>query len=365
MKQVADFSNQLINWYLERHRPLPWRQTKDPYLIWVSEIILQQTRVKQGIDYYFRFVSRFPDIQQLADADEEDVLKIWEGLGYYSRARNMHQTARLLASRYKGEFPEEVEELIKLKGIGKYTAAAIASIAFSKLVAVVDGNVIRFLSRVFGISEPIDHANTIKSISHIANNLISHASPGEFNQAMMEFGALQCVPANPDCKACCFSSDCTALKTGKVNELPMKAKKTKPSERFFNYLVMWHIQNGSSCIYLKKRSKSDIWKHLYDFPLIETNTLLSIGQLVRHKEFKALFNGFDPEIEICQGSYRHLLTHRVIHARFFKLEISEPGLINFSEDFICTDDVSKYPLPKLINNFLAGQGLVQPQNRKS
>ncbi len=365
MTQAIDFSNQLINWYIERRRPLPWRQTKDPYRIWVSEIILQQTRVNQGIDYYLRFVSRFPDIQQLADADEEEVLKIWEGLGYYSRARNMHETARLVANRNKGKFPEEFEELLKLKGIGRYTAAAIASIAFNKAVAVVDGNVIRFLSRFFGISEPIDHANTIKSISRIANDLITHTSPGEFNQAIMEFGALQCVPANPDCKACCFSTDCTALKTGKVHELPLKAKKTKPTERFFNYLVVWHNHHGSPCIFLKRRSAGDIWKHLYDFPLIETNKLLSIKQLIGNKEFKAFFNGVDPEIEVYRGTYRHLLTHRVIHARFFKIILSEPGSHNLSEDFICTDDVSKYPLPKLINNFLAGQGLVQKQNRKS
>lgn len=357
MTQHDTFRNTLTKWYLANHRMLPWRQTSDPYAIWVSEIILQQTRVNQGIDYYQRFIARFPDIQTLASASEELVLKIWEGLGYYSRARNMHATARFLVNNHSGRFPQDLKELEKLKGIGKYTAAAIASIAYNKHAAVVDGNVLRFIARLFGIEESIGSAFTIKEISRIANELLNPEAPGLFNQALMEFGALQCIPANPNCTVCPFANDCVAFKTGKVAILPIKAKKAKVSERFFNYLLVKHRHNGLPCILLKRRNQADIWKHLYDFPLIETNKLLSVKQLEQHAEFRALFNGFNPAIEVYKASYRHLLTHRIIHARFFKVSMREEVPFNFFVGFNCVNDIRQYPLPKLINNFIADQGL--------
>lgn len=351
--QYNQFRNQLIKWYIANQRVLPWRQTNDPYAIWVSEIILQQTRVNQGLDYFHRFILRFPDIQSLANTSEELVLKTWEGLGYYSRARNMHATARFLVENYNGKFPEDPKELEKLKGIGKYTAAAIASIAFNKPAAVVDGNVLRFVSRFFGIDDSIDDTKTISKISRLANELICHESPGMFNQAMMEFGALQCVPVNPDCKACLFAANCIANKTDRVALIPAKAKKTKISARYFNYMVVPVGQNGSPSFLLKKRSDNDIWKHLYDFPMIETDKLLNVKQLGKHDKFKALFAGYKTEIELFTGSYRHLLTHRTIHARFFKVSFPEKAAFNFPDGFICAGDVRQYPLPKLIINFLS------------
>jgi A/G-specific adenine glycosylase len=362
--QHNKFRNTLTKWYLANQRVLPWRQTSDPYAIWVSEIILQQTRINQGLDYYYRFISRFPDIHTLAKASEELVLKTWEGLGYYSRARNMHATARTLLEIYGGKFPEDPKELEKLKGIGKYTAAAIASIAFGKPAAVVDGNVIRFITRYYGIEAAIDASGTIKQINHLANELITEDSPGLFNQAMMEFGALQCIPANPDCQSCPFNETCVSYKKGKVAVIPAKSKKTKISARYFNYLFVRTRQNGSSVMLLKKRSDNDIWKHLYDFPLIEADKLLSKKQLEDHAVFKSLFASYEPKVDVCHGSYRHLLTHRIIHARFFSVSIPENDGISFLEDFIHVDDLSRYPLPKLINNFLTDQGLVYGRETK-
>lgn len=356
--QNKRFRNTLLDWYLANQRELPWRQTNDPYAIWVSEIILQQTKINQGLNYYLRFISRFPDIQSLANASEEMVLKTWEGLGYYSRARNMHATARVLVEQYDGKFPEDNKELEKLKGIGKYTAAAIASIAFDKAVAVVDGNVIRFIARYHGIEEAVDISGTINTINQIAEKLISNESPGIFNQAMMEFGALQCIPANPDCMNCPFVGDCSAHSSNKVGAIPAKARKVKLSARYFNYMIVRTNRNGSPAILLKKRSKDDIWKHLYDFPLIETDRLLDAQRLKDHSAFQSIFSGVEPEIEVLHGTYRHILTHRIIHARFFKITIPEGKAIKFPEDFLFVDDIGNYPLPKLINNFLNNMPLV-------
>jgi A/G-specific adenine glycosylase len=351
------FRNTLLNWYLKNCRPLPWRMTSDPYAIWVSEIILQQTRVNQGLAYYQRFISRFPDIQSLANASEELVLKTWEGLGYYSRARNMHATARFLVENHNGDFPEDFKELEKLKGIGKYTAAAIASIAFNKPVAVVDGNVLRFVSRLLGISEPIDSVKIIKIIREYVNEVISAESPGLFNQSIMEFGALQCVPSKPDCNSCPFAKDCIAHKEDKVAVIPYKEKKTGVTARYFNYLVVQHYFNDLPGIVLRHRKNGDIWKHLYDFPLVESNKLLSIVQLRKHEEFKTLFSGFDPVIEAYPGSYRHLLTHRIIHARFFKVMIGKNGLLRFPHSYISTDNPAHFPMPVLIKKFIEEQDL--------
>lgn len=351
MKNKNKFRNTLIDWYITNHRPLPWRETNDPYKIWVSEIILQQTRVNQGLDYYNRFIKQFPDLNSLAAATEEEVLKLWEGLGYYSRARHMHATSQILAKQYSGQFPESFSNLLELKGIGKYTAAAIASIAFGVPVAVVDGNVLRFLARYHGIETPVDENRTIKEITRIANETISPEKPGIFNQAMMEFGALQCVPANPGCGSCCFSDDCRALKLGKVQILPLKSIVIKPVDRFFNYLLIQKQSGNSFSFLIRRRTGSDIWKHLYDFPLIESSQLLSIDQMLENEWVLSLVNRYPVQIVQLPGNYRHKLTHRVIHARFFKVEVPGDFDMVLPDGFFFTDNIRSYPFPRLIMNF--------------
>ncbi len=361
MRNNEPFRKKLINWYIVNCRDLPWRHSKDPYLIWISEIILQQTRVYQGIDYYHRFISKFPDLKTLASASETEVLKLWEGLGYYSRARNLHNTARRILGYHNGIFPREPEELEKLKGIGSYTSAAIASMAFNKPTAVVDGNVLRFFARYFGIVAPVNNSGTKKMIRKLADEIIDKDDPGLFNQAVMEFGALQCIPANPKCNTCCFSEECAAYLLGKVADLPAKKTKKKPSERFFNYLVIQCIDHSSASLILRKRSAGDIWKHLFDFPMIETNKLLNISQLIRNSDFRELFPDFSGTIKQYQDSYKHLLTHRIIHARFFLVHILQKDLTNLPEGFFFTADFNLYPLPVLINRFLSDYGLKVPE----
>ena len=353
MSDPANFSKTLITWYLNHKRRLPWRETNNPYHIWISEIILQQTRVNQGLGFYQRFIERFPDIQTLAEATEEDVLKLWEGLGYYSRARNMHFTARFLVNNCNGEFPRDAEKLEKLKGIGKYTAAAIASIAFNKPAAVVDGNVLRFLARYAGIENPIDNRDTVNAISNLAKSLMGGSNPGMFNQAMMEFGALQCVPQKPDCNSCCFVTHCKAFRIGKVGSLPLKTMKPKPLSRFFNYLVIQLDQTDGAHLVLKRRNNHDIWKHLYDFPLIEATELFDLKHVSNHPDVRSMFINCEPVAGVFEGVYRHQLTHRIIHAKFFKLNIPDASCLLDQSNLIITSDLSRYPLPRMISRFVS------------
>jgi A/G-specific adenine glycosylase len=267
------FSNSLINWYLNNKRDLPWRNTDNPYNIWLSEIMLQQTRVAQGLPYYLDFISTFPTVFDLAKAPEEKVLKHWQGLGYYSRARNLHYTAKYVANELKGEFPNNYKDLLKLKGIGEYTAAAIASFSHNEAVPVVDGNVFRVLSRYFDIETDISLATAKKEFSELALELMPKNDPATFNQAIMEFGALQCVPKSPDCKNCIFNSSCAALQKKKVQYLPVKLKKVKISYRFFNYIV---FEDDKLNTLIQKRDQKGIWQNLYEFPLIETETELNL-----------------------------------------------------------------------------------------
>eukprot|EP01038_Epipyxis_sp_PR26KG_P019552 gene19552-27691_t len=261
-----DFSNSLLSWYLQNKRDLPWRNTVNPYPIWLSEIMLQQTKVAQGLPYFITFMDAFPTVLHLAQADEEQVLKLWQGLGYYSRARNMHKTAQIIAFELKGSFPNNYNDLIKLKGVGEYTAAAIASFAFNEVVPVVDGNVFRVLSRYLDIETDIASASAKKEFSALAKELMPVNNPALFNQAIMEFGALQCVPKNPDCTNCIFNTSCAALQKKKVTELPVKLKKTKVTNRYFNYLVF--LDNLNKTI-INKRTEKGIWHNLYEFPVIE------------------------------------------------------------------------------------------------
>ncbi|MBV5343686.1 A/G-specific adenine glycosylase, partial [bacterium] len=264
-----NISKALTNWYNQNKRELPWRDITDPYRIWISEIILQQTRVNQGMRYYLRFVERFPDVKTLAVAEEDEVLKYWQGLGYYSRARNIHKTAKIITEKHKGIFPKNHSDILLLKGIGEYTAAAICSFAYNQPYAVVDGNVFRVLSRVFGIETPIDSTSGKKEFTQLAEKLLDKKEPGLHNQSIMEFGALQCVPVQPDCGVCPLQTVCKAYSLNMADKLPVKATKTKVRERFFNYFYIEYQDK----IFIQKRSEKDIWQNLYELPLVESDKL--------------------------------------------------------------------------------------------
>ncbi len=320
---MSEFSKIIIDWYQSNKRDLPWRNTEDPFLIWVSEIILQQTRVVQGIDYYYKITNRFPNIKSLADAQEDELLKLWQGLGYYSRARNMLKAANQLAIEHNYQFPKTFEEILQLKGIGKYTASAIGSFAFNLPTAVVDGNVYRVLARVFGIEEPIDQEKSRKTFDSLAQELLDKEKPGVHNQAIMEFGALQCVPVNPDCSICPLAPHCIALHLEKVDQLPMKSRKTSVQKKFFNYI---HISvQGHTLLY--QRQESNIWKGLWEFPVIETESMLNDEDILTSdfllKVSKLIGYSVDSlNIQRISKSYKHLLSHREIHAKFISIEIS-------------------------------------------
>lgn len=310
----------LTRWYEQNKRALPWRDTKDPYKIWISEIILQQTRIKQGTSYYLRFIERFSSMDELALAEEDEVLKYWQGLGYYSRARNLHKAAKQIATNFGGIFPTDHANILRLAGIGDYTAAAICSFAYNQPYAVVDGNVYRVLARIFGIETPIDSSNGKKVFSKLANNILSTKNPATHNQAIMEFGALQCTPSSPDCSNCPLKSSCKAYELNLITMLPIKEKKTKITNRYFNYLF---IKNNETT-FLQKRTKKDIWQHLYEFPLIETDRLLSSNELLNNPFFNTLFEGINTvKVIETTNPMKHALSHRVIYAQFTTIFISE------------------------------------------
>lgn len=346
-------SKTIVNWYNINKRELPWRDIDDPYRIWISEIILQQTRVNQGMNYYLRFIERFPNVSVLAYAEEDEVLKYWQGLGYYSRARNLHKAAKQIANEFKGVFPTEHQAVLKLAGIGVYTAAAICSFAYNQPYPVVDGNVYRVLSRLFGIDTPIDSGKGVKQFARLAQDFLDLSQPGLHNQALMEFGALQCVPASPDCKSCPLSMDCRAFESGMVSSLPVKTQKVKVKERFFNYLVV-ELQGNT---FIQKRTGADIWKNLYEFPLIESDHLFTADDLLPNADFIALFNGIN-KVDIVNIStpVKHVLTHRIIHAVFITLSISNKN--RQLEDYIeiPVNQIDEYAVSRLIEMFLENRG---------
>jgi len=315
-----NFTNSLIQWYLREKRDLPWRKTTNPYHIWLSEIMLQQTRVAQGLPYFLRFTEAFPTVFDLAAADEEQVLKLWQGLGYYSRARNLHATAKHIAFDLNGNFSDNYKDLLKLKGVGEYTAAAIASIAYGEAVPVVDGNVYRVLSRYFDVETDISSATAKKEFFALAASLLPKDNASLFNQAMMEFGALQCVPKNPDCDNCIFNGSCLALKNKKVAMLPVKLKKTKVIQRYFNYLII-KDSNGNSVI--KKRTAKGIWHNLYEFPLLETLHEVDFEEAVRLITQHSF--GFTPmNIKpLHHDKILHKLSHQHLHIRFWQVESAQ------------------------------------------
>ena len=338
------FSNILIYWYLQNNRELPWRKTKNPYFIWLSEIMLQQTRVAQGLSYYLKFTTTFPTVFDLAKADESTVLKMWQGLGYYSRARNLHFTAKHIANELNGEFPSTYKEIIKLKGIGDYTASAIASICFNEDTAVVDGNVYRVLSRYFGINTPINSSAGIKEFKAIAQTLLDKEQPGAFNQAIMDFGALHCKPQNPLCVSCPFAGSCVALEKKLTKELPVKIKKIKIRKRYFNYLAI--VTDKGNTI-LSEREGKGIWQGLYQFPLIESDKSINKESLVSSEEF---INLFPEETTISLFNKKeivHKLSHQHLYTQFWIVNTKTVPTASIS-----WKEIKKFPVPVLIANFL-------------
>lgn len=339
-----EFARLLIEWYHEHKRDLPWRNTNDPYLIWISEIILQQTRVAQGYAYYQRFIERFPNLESLAAAEENEVLKYWQGLGYYSRARNLHQAAISV----NGVFPVKYEDILKLKGVGTYTAAAICSFAYNQPHAVVDGNVYRVLSRFFGVNEPIDSGKGKKIFASLAHDLLDKVQPALYNQAIMDFGALQCAPLSPDCTVCPFKNRCFAFNHNMVSSLPIKQNKTKTSERFFYYLLI--RDNGN--IYLNKRTENDIWKNLYELPLIESNTALAVDDFIRKQEFASIFKENSVVNVRLLNKTKHVLSHRIIYADFYELEAQDIKMDFLSKyTRLNMANLELYPVSRLMHNF--------------
>ena len=343
-----NFSNILIKWYLQNKRDLPWRKTADPYHIWLSEIMLQQTRVAQGTPYFFAFTQEFPTVFDLANASEEQVLKLWQGLGYYSRARNLHKTSQYVANELNGVFPANFKDLLQLKGVGEYTAAAIASFSYNEAVPVVDGNVFRVLSRYFDVESDISLPATKKEFTELAYELMPKDNPAIFNQAIMEFGALQCVPKSPDCSICVFNESCAALQKKKVSILPVKSKKLKVTNRFFNYLILEDVLGNTL---IQKRTDKGIWHNLYEFPLVETTEIVDFNVVS-----KAVRNDIFPSytilsVEECnETTVVHKLSHQHLHIQFWKVKIAE-----IIENGLNASELKTFPFPIVIYNFIEKQ----------
>lgn len=346
-RNMDGFSEQLLTWYGASFRPLPWRETKDPYAIWLSEVILQQTRIEQGTPYYYKFLENFPTITDLANAPEDQVLHCWQGLGYYSRARNLHAAAKKVRDEFKGVFPSDYESILSLPGVGPYTAAAIASIAFNLPYAVVDGNVYRFLSRLFGINTPIDSPAGKKEFQFLAQSLINPKHPGNFNQAMMEFGARVCRPASPDCEYCIFRSNCFAYKNASIDSLPVKAAKTKVRNRYFNFLILCDDQEN---VLIEKRGGNDIWQGLYQFPLIETESsspaegILNVLPIINDSSF---------QIQKVSSELKHILSHQHLFARFIHIQVANlPHHLFPNAESIPLESLKDRAFPRLITRYL-------------
>jgi A/G-specific adenine glycosylase len=339
------FSNLLIKWYLQNKRDLPWRSTTNPYPIWLSEIMLQQTRVAQGTPYFLAFTAAFPTVFDLAKANEEEVLKLWQGLGYYSRARNLHKTAQHVAFELEGVFPATYNELLKLKGVGEYTAAAIASFSYNEVVPVVDGNVFRVLARYFDVETDIALASAKKEFAALAFELMPKENPAIFNQAIMEFGALQCVPKSPNCSICIFNDSCAALQKDKVDKLPVKSKKVKVRNRYFNYLV---VEDDNENTVIQKRTAKGIWHNLYEFPLIETDREEGFDYVAEQIQEDFFAENEVVSIIACnEKSIVHKLSHQHLYIKFWKVSLK--GVV---ENGISNEVLKTFPFPIVIHNFI-------------
>ncbi|MCD6064224.1 MAG: mutY [Flavipsychrobacter sp.] len=341
------FTTQLVDWHhTANDRSLPWKQEKDPYKIWLSEIILQQTRALQGLPYYLKFTEAYPTVKALAKAKDEDAFRLWQGLGYYNRCKNMLATARIIAGELKGKFPQTYEGLLELKGIGPYTAAAIASFAFGRHNAVVDGNVYRVLSRYFGIDSPIDSTEGKKEFAGLAQELLYKNDSAAYNQAIMDLGATVCTPASPKCSDCPLQKHCTAYKQELTTLLPVKVKKTAVSTRYFHYVLL----TSGDKLWIRKRTESDIWQNLYEPYLVEHTHSLDVTTLAAHPSYKALKLKAVPEYE---GSLKQRLTHRIIETRFFNAPVKKgTQLPELQGEWVPVSALKNYGFPKTIVSFL-------------
>lgn len=349
MKNKKLFTEILLSWnQIENKREMPWKGEKDSYKIWISEIILQQTRVRQGTSYYYRFIKSFPTIESLANAAEEKVFKHWEGLGYYSRCRNLIESAKLIKTKFNGKFPEKYEDILTLKGIGSYTASAIASFAYNQPYAVVDGNVFRVLSRFFGIVAPVDTTEGKKVYSILANDLLDKKDPGKYNQAIMDFGAMVCKPLQPLCGECPLQIKCVAFKKKKVTTLPFKTKSIKRRERFFTYFIAEYNNE----FFVRKRTDKDIWQGLYEFILIETKQLATIEQLKKMKTFAVLFGSGNFNITNISKTFSQKLTHQTITGTFFNIHLANALQMEYPYSLVSKEELELLPFPKFINSYL-------------
>lgn len=356
------FGEKLTTWYVQNKRHLPWRNTKDPYKIWLSEIILQQTRVNHGITYYDRFADTYPNIFLLAGAPTDEIYKHWQGLGYYNRADNMMRTAKIIAGQHNGKFPEDFDILKTLPGIGSYTAAAIASLAFGRKQPVLDGNVYRVLSRIFGLETPINTAKGKKEFTALAFRLMADHVPADFNQALMEFGALHCVPRHPDCVTCIFRNSCFAQSSHRQAGFPVKKQKAPVGQRYYYYFVMQVVRKGEIFFYLNKRTARDIWRNLYDFPAIESPTALKepLGSIVHAKKIN-LFGELSYTVGVPSPIYRQQLTHLKISACFIPVFLKEPlgDKPKNSLSLVQQKQLTNFPVPRLIARYLQDENIIK------
>ncbi len=343
------FTKSILSWHDSDpdRRPMPWRGIKDPYAIWLSEVILQQTRVEQGWKYYERFIQAYPKVEDLANASEDEVLAQWKGLGYYSRARNLHATAKKVSDELKGEFPKKKAELLKLKGVGDYTASAIASFAFNEPNAVLDGNVIRILARYFGIEGDIRDTKTKKELQNLADSLIAVDRPAEYNQAIMDFGSMQCTPQKPNCTQCPLSESCYAFAEGKVSSLPFKSKPKEKVHRYFHFIL---LPSPSGGFWLQKRTAKDIWQNLYQPLLVESDKILSPNGLINEMDQDQRSGLGIEELEIYPKAYKQTLSHQIIHARFYQ----SPSLIKKMDADtewreLRRENLDTFALPKVVD----------------
>lgn len=346
------FSRKILDWYKENKRSLPWRQTTDPYKIWLSEILLQQTRVAQGLPYYEKFIDHFPTVFDLAQASEETVLKLWQGLGYYSRARNLHATAKAIVNDFDGVFPTKHKELLKLKGIGDYTASAIASISFNEPEPVVDGNVYRVLARYFGVDLPIDSPKGVKYFKELAREVMDREHIRDYNQGLMEFGALHCKPKNPDCHFCPFNDSCQALQHAKIGTLPVKGNRTKVKHRYLNYLV---VEDPSGQTLFRKREGKGIWQNLYEFPFVETDKEVRTKVLQQEMLDSYGLNGVTGTYRINDQKIIHKLSHQQLHVHFWRVSVN-----TMLENGIPVTSLEEYPVPVLIADFIEKHLIIRP-----
>ncbi len=346
-KNNSWFHAPLLHWYAENKRDLPWRNTTDPYRIWLSEIILQQTRVDQGMSYFLKILEKCPTVHDLASLDDDKLMNLWQGLGYYSRARNLKSTAIYISQERKGEFPENYKELIKLKGVGPYTASAIASFCYNEIKPAVDGNVYRVLSRVFNVATAINSSQGQKEFTALAEQLISQDQPGDFNQAMMELGATVCTPKKPLCIQCPFHEKCDAFNSGKIAERPVKLKKTKIRKRHFHYAIIYK----NKTILMKRRSGGDIWQGLYEFPLIEKDTEI-YSQASISNEFQKVLGSSSLEYLGSIRLKKHILSHQHIYCIFHEYSSRTGQVLEGDYKRIALSEIDDFPLPRAITKFI-------------